>query len=156
MTRKSVARDTRGWCAIGIEGGKDPRNLGVLWRSAVCLGASYVFTTGRRFEKSCADTPKSWKKLPCFSYESTEDFLAHRPYDVPLIGVELTEEAKPLESFSHPERAIYLLGPKDGSLSLRAQDACQQLVSFDSAYCLNVAMAGTVLLYDRQTKRWDR
>lgn len=154
MTRNSMGRSQRGWCAIGIERGKNPSNLGTLWRSAVCLGASYAFVTGGRFTKDCADTPRSWRKVPCFSYDTTADFLEHRPYDVPLIGVELTDDAKPLESFTHPERAIYLLGPEDGSLSVEAQAACQYIVSFRSDYCLNVAMAGTVLLYDRQTKRW--
>ena len=148
-----MARNGRGWCAIGIERGKNPSNLGTLWRSAVCLGASYVFVIGSRFHKDAADTPCSWRKLPCFAYDDTADFLAHRPYDVPLIGVELTDDAKPLESFTHPERAIYLLGPEDGSLSTLAQNACQQIVAFDSQYCINVAMAGTIVLYDRQTKR---
>lgn len=151
--RKAVARNDRGWCAIGIERGKDPKNLGTLWRSAVCFGATYVFTIGYRFKRESSDTPKSWRKLPCFSYEDFDDFASHRPYDVPLVGVELADDAKPLESFTHPERALYLLGPEDGSLSSEAQALCQQLVAFRSLYCVNVATAGSIVLYDRQTKR---
>jgi len=155
MTVKSVARESRGWCAIGIERGKTPANLGTLWRSAVCFGAAYVFTVGQRFQREAADVCKSWRNIPCFSYADWLDFATHRPYDVPLVGVELTDDAKPLESFYHPERALYLLGPEDGSLSRQAQDHCEHLVSFTSRYCLNVATAGSIVLYDRQTKRWD-
>ena len=31
---------------IGIQNGKTPENLGVLWRSAQNLGASFIFTIG--------------------------------------------------------------------------------------------------------------
>jgi tRNA G18 (ribose-2'-O)-methylase SpoU len=152
MTKRE-SQSTQGWCAIGIERGKTPANLGTLWRSAVSLGASYVFTVGCRFRPEASDVPRSWRKLPVFSYPDIEDFLRHRAYDVPLVGVELTEGSQALEGFTHPERAIYLLGPEDGSLSKIAQEACQYVVSFQSEYCLNVSTAGSIVLYDRQTKR---
>ena len=31
---------------IGIQNGKTPENLGVLWRTAQNLGASFIFTIG--------------------------------------------------------------------------------------------------------------
>lgn len=142
----------RGYCGIGIERTKTPANVGTLWRSAVCLGADFIFTIGRRYPHQASDTVKSWRHVPSFEYADLDDFANHRPFDVPLVGVELTEGARPLEGFQHPERAIYLLGPEDGSLSARALSMCQEVVQFESAYCLNVASAGTVVLYDRQAK----
>jgi hypothetical protein len=41
---------------IGILNGKTPENLGVLWRSAQNLGASYIFTIGNRYAKQACDT----------------------------------------------------------------------------------------------------
>ena len=35
---------TNEFFGIGIQNGKTPENLGVLWRSAQNLGASYIFT----------------------------------------------------------------------------------------------------------------
>lgn len=140
------------WYAIGTERTKREHNFGTLWRSAACFDAKFVFTIGRRFERHCSDTVHSWTHVPAFSYEDVDDFLAHRPYDVPLVGVELTEDAQPLESFVHPQRAIYILGPEDGSLSKEALNACQHVVSFSSKYCLNVAMAGSIVAYDRKAK----
>lgn len=142
----------RGFCAIGIERGKTPANVGTLWRSAVCLGADFIFTIGARYPRQASDTVASWRHIPMFEYADVEDFRAHRPLDVPVVGVEMTDDAERLESFDHPERAVYLLGPEDGSLSKAALSVCQKVVRFESAYCLNVASAGTVVLYDRQAK----
>lgn len=44
----------------------------------------------------------------------------------------------------NPRRAVYLLGPEDGSISF--------LVQIPSTYCLNVATAGAVVMYDRAAK----
>ncbi len=153
MTRRAQLRDRRGYFGIGIENSKTAANLGTLWRSAYCLGASFVFTIGDRYRKQATDTVQSWKHVPFWRFSDVADFHSHLPYDCQVIGIELRADAQRLETFSHPERAIYLLGPEDGSLSEGALAVCQQVVAFDSAYCLNVASAGTVVLYDRQTKR---
>jgi tRNA G18 (ribose-2'-O)-methylase SpoU len=140
------------WCGIGIERNKRGVNLGTLFRSAVCLHADFVFTIGRRYDPHCSDTVRSWTHLPYVPYDDVESFRNARPFDTPVIGVELAPDAKPLETFVHPRRALYLLGPEDGSLSNAALDMCTDVVAFSSAYCLNVASAGTVVLYDRHAK----
>lgn len=140
------------WFGIGIERCKREVNLGTLWRSAVCFGASFVFTIGHRYERQASDTVGAPYCVPFFAYQDLDDFNDHRPYGGPLVGVELAPNARPLETFVHPRRALYLLGPEDGSLSLRAQALCQEIVAFDSRWCLNVATAGSVVLYDRQMK----
>lgn len=151
MSRRTQVK-ARGFCAIGIERSKTPANIGTLWRSAVCLGADFIFVIGPRYSRQASDTVKSWQQIPMFTYTDVTDFNEHRPMDVPLVGVELADGAEPLEMFTHPPRAIYLLGPEDGSLSAGAQALCQSVISFESAYCLNVSAAGTVVLYDRQAK----
>ena len=142
----------RGYCGIGIESPKTETNLGTLWRSAYCLGADFIFTIGDRYRKQASDTVKAWKHIPYWKFDNWEDFINHIPYDCPIVGIEITDKAKPLERFTHPERAIYLLGKEDGSLSSKALSGCKYIVRFTSKYCLNVASAGTVVLYDRQTK----
>lgn len=128
-------------------------NLGTLWRSAYCLGADFIFTVGDRYQKQSSDTVKAYRHIPYWRFDSWEDFKEHIPFDCLVIGVELVKRAKRLESFKHPERAIYILGPEDGSLSQQAQDYCHAIVKFTSKHCLNVASAGTVILYDRQHKQ---
>ncbi len=143
----------RGYCGIGIERSKTPQNVGTLWRSAFCLGADFIFVIGRRYPKQCTDTVQAYKHIPYFEFKDFEDFKSHIPFDCPVVGVELTENAKPLETFCHPERAIYLLGPEDGSISAKALSVCHHKVKFSARHCLNVASAGTVVLYDRKLKQ---
>ena len=142
----------RGFCAIGIEGTKTETNVGTLWRSAHSLGADFIFTIGKRYKRQSSDTTKAWKHLPLWHFNNVDELLDHSPHDCPLIGVELMDTAHPLETFAHPERAIYLLGAEDRGLSDRAISRCHSFVQFKSDFCLNVASAGTVVLYDRQTK----
>lgn len=151
MTRKADRR-SRGYFGIGIERSKTEANVGTLWRSAFALGATFIFTIGKRYPRQSSDTTESWRHIPLLEYVSVDDFRQHIPYDCQVIGVELTDDARPLETFAHPQRAVYLLGPEDGSLSAAAIGLCQHVVKFDSAYCLNVAAAGTVVMYDRNTK----
>jgi len=87
-----------------------------------------------------------------FEYTDLDDFLTHRPIDCQLIGVELCEQATPLEEFSHPDRAQYILGPENGSLGAKVLSHCQSIVSFDSKFCVNVAIAGSITMYDRSLK----
>ena len=142
----------RGYCGIGIVNGKTVANLGTLWRSAYCLGADFIFTIGARYSKQSSDTVRAYRHIPLWNFIDFEDFNTHRPYGCVLVGIELTDRSKPLGTFCHPERAIYLLGQEDGSLSPQILDKCNHIIQFTSKHCLNVASAGTVVLYDRQMK----
>lgn len=142
----------RGFTAIGMECPKVTANLGGLFRSGHCFGVSYIFTVGDRYKSDPTDTTKATRHLPYFRYHDLADFREHLPAEVTIVGVELTDDAVPLEQFIHPERAIYVLGPEDGSLSDEMQKACDVLVKFGSRFCLNVASAGSVVLYDRHLK----
>lgn len=147
-----MSKYSRGYFGIGIERSKTEANVGTLWRSAFAMGASFIFTIGHRYPKQSTDTTQSWRHIPLLEYSDIADFKDHIPYDCQVVGIELLEGARSLETFSHPLRAVYLLGPEDGSLSKEAQKLCKHIVKFNSTYCLNVASAGTVVLYDRQMK----
>lgn len=141
----------RGYFAIGIENCKTWANVGGLWRSAQALGASFIFTVGERYYRHATDTTKAWKSIPLFEYKTLPDFLAMIPRDCSLVGVE-TSGTKSLERFTHPERAIYLLGAEDRGLSEAAMAKCSWVVRIESAYCLNVATTGSIVMYDRISK----
>ena len=53
----------RGYFGIGIQNAKTDENIGTLWRSAFIMGASFIFTIGKRYKKQATDTPKSWKNI---------------------------------------------------------------------------------------------
>ena len=138
---------------IGIQNGKTPENLGVLWRSAQNLGASFIFTIGNRYAKQACDTHNAVKSMPYFHYESFEDFFNNLPKGARLVGVELTEKAEPLETFNHPRRCVYLLGAEDHGLSKEAIEKSHFLVKFNSQLSLNVSVAGSIVMYDRQLSK---
>lgn len=142
----------QGFFGIGIQNGKTPENLGVLWRSAQNMGASYIFTIGNRYAKQACDTHKAVGAMPYFHYESFNDFYSNLPKGAMLVGVELDEESEDLETFSHPRRCVYLLGAEDHGLSKLAKEKSHFLVKFKSILSLNVSVAGSIVMYDRQTK----
>ncbi|MFC5048508.1 RNA methyltransferase [Aquimarina hainanensis] len=134
---------------IGIQNGKTPENLGVLWRSAQNMGASFIFTIGNRYAKQACDTHNAVAAMPYFHYDTFDDFYKHLPKGAMLVGVEMDERAEPLETFHHPKRCVYLLGAEDHGLSKKAIEKSHRLVQFSSTYSLNVAVAGSIVLYDR-------
>lgn len=142
----------QGFFGIGIQNGKTPENLGVLWRSAQNMGASFIFTIGNRYQKQASDTHKAVGAMPYFHYETFDDFYEHLPKGAMLVGVELAETAVPLETFEHPRRCVYLLGAEDHGLSKKAQEKSHHLVKFTSRLSLNVAVAGSIIMYDRNAK----
>lgn len=147
----------RGYCGIGIDCAKSNLNIGTLFRSSFCFGADFIFTINKRYTKQKSDTPKAWRHLPLYHYRDVNDFIEHLPYDCKLIGVEILPEAENLVHFVHPERAIYLLGAEDVGLSENTLKMCHHKIQIGyAAQCLNVAIAGSIILYDRITKLNNR
>jgi tRNA G18 (ribose-2'-O)-methylase SpoU len=139
----------RGYFEVGIFHGKHGVNLGTLWRSAYQLGAAGIFTIGARYRPQASDTVKAPRHVPLREFLTFEDFNAHRPFDAPLIAVEMG--GTPLRQFNHPERAIYLLGAEDHGLPASVLARCQSVVSLEAVGhpSFNVAVAGSLVLYDR-------
>lgn len=142
----------RGYFGIGIYNPKKEVNIGTLWRSAMNFGAAFIFTIGKRYRKQAADTTSSFKHIPLFEFINFDDFNKHRPRDCQLIGIEQSEESVLVGEFKHPERAIYLLGAEDNGLSKTILTACQKVVEIDTPMCLNVAVAGSIIMFDRKSR----
>ena len=119
------------------------------WRTAQNLGASFIFTIGHRYSKQASDTHDAVKAIPYYHYETFEDFIKNLPKGARLVGVELNDKAENLEDFHHPRRCVYLLGAEDNGLTKEAIEKSHFLVKFKSRLSLNVAVAGSIVLYDR-------
>ena len=144
---------TNEFFGIGIQNGKTPENLGVLWRSAQNLGASFIFTIGNRYAKQSSDTHNAVKAMPYYHYETFDDFFKHLPKGVRIVGVELDDRAETLETFHHPRRCVYLLGAEDHGLTNEAIEKSHFLIKFSSTLSLNVSVAGSIVLYDRTREK---
>lgn len=142
----------KGYFGIGCIGMKTADNYGTLFRTAQIMGADFIFLIGTRFKKQASDTMKSWRHLPLFEYDTFADFNKHCPYDCRLVGVELTESSIPIKDYKHPKQACYLLGAEDNGLTKEAIEACQEIVILPGERSMNVAVAGSIVLYDRVNK----
>lgn len=105
-----------GYYGIGIENGKTEVNLGTLWRSAHIFGAAFIFTVGRRYRRQSSDVKHTWKSVPLLNFLTVDELKSHLPFECLLVGVEMVGAADELETFTHPERAVYLLGAEDHGL----------------------------------------
>lgn len=149
-------RVNRGYFAVGIHQTKCEANVGTLWRTASLYGAAFVFTVGRRYERQSSDTPKTPRHTPLFHFETADALIEHLPWSCPLIGVELDARAKMLSGHSNDwERCAYLLGAEDHGLPRPVLARCHSVLQIDcpAAASMNVAVAGSIVLYDRFVKR---
>lgn len=142
----------RGYFGIGIENPKTNWNIGTLWRSAYAFDAAFIFTIGARYTRQTSDTLSTWKHIPLLQFPTLEAFQESRPHDCELIGVETVPSGAILRGYTHPQRCMYLLGAEDHGLTRAAMELCQGFVRIPAAYCLNVATAGSIVMYDRSAK----
>lgn len=107
-----------------------------------------MFTIGRRYKNQSSDTYKTARHVPLYHFLDFDDFQTHRPLDCQLVGVELSDRAKSIPGFVHPQRSVYLLGAEDHGLPADVQANCQHIVTLQGG-SFNVAVAGSIVMYDR-------
>lgn len=112
-----------------------------------------MFSAGRRYDHQASDTIKAWKHVPLFEFLSGGHLLDGMPRGCVPIAVELADDAHPLQSYVHPERACYILGAEDTGVPPSILSCCRDVIQLPGAMCLNVAVAGSIVMYDRIAKR---
>lgn len=111
--------------SIGLSNPKSPTNVGAVMRAAGCYRVDNVIYTGERYDRAAkfqTDTKSMSRKIPLTGVNSLLDDL---PADTHIVCVELAEGAIPLPHFQHPENALYVFGPEDGTI---AQDVVDRLM----------------------------
>ena len=137
---------------IGLTNPKSPTNVGAVMRAAGCYQVDEVKYTGQRYEKAVkfhTDTKSATRTIPLTGVES---FLDNLDSETKIVCVELAEGATPLPRFKHPENAIYIFGPEDGSISQDVADRADHVVYVPTVGCMNLSATVNVLLYDRLAK----
>lgn len=149
MSGEDQANRPTAYFEVGVFQPKREHNTGTLWRSALQMGASGLFTIGRRYQAQSSDIFQAAKTIPLTHYATFQDFLANRPEGVPLVAIEMGGEK--LASFQHPDRAIYLLGAEDNGLPAFVLEKCDKLVSLEAVRqpSYNLAVSGSIVLYHR-------
>jgi len=141
----------RGYFGIGVFHAKKEVNIGTLMRSAYCFGASFVFTVGRRYRPQAGDTVGCIRSVPCYHYDNMDSLVNHVPIGCRIVGVELAEGARELGRYAHLDRCVYLLGAEDHGIPAKELALCHEIIVIPgTSQCLNVAAAGSIVMFDRQ------
>jgi len=141
--------------SIGLSNPKSPTNVGAVMRAAGCYRVDNVVYTGERYDRAAkfqTDTKSMSRKIPLTGVNSLLDDL---PEDTHIVCVELAEGAVPLPHFQHPENALYVFGPEDGTIAQDVVDRADAVVYVPTVGCMNLAATVNVLLYDRLAKSED-
>ena len=122
-------------------------------RAAGCYQAEQVLYTGERFDKATKYKTDTKNRLETTPLKRVDNFLDQLSSDTKLVCFELVEGAMPLAEFTHPEKALYVFGPEDGSLDQVIIDSADHIVYVPTVGCMNLAASVNVVLYDRQSKQ---
>ena len=143
----------RGYYGLVVWKGKYENNLSCLLRSAHIFHCSFIVIVGGRYKRFRADTTNASKHIPL--YECPEEWLfdTYIPKYCQMVAVEKVEYARPLETFQHPEQAVYILGPEDGNIPDYIMKKAHHRVILPGEYCLNQSVTGSIVMYDRIQKR---
>jgi tRNA(Leu) C34 or U34 (ribose-2'-O)-methylase TrmL len=144
----------RGFAALGLFNPKSADNFGGVLRASLCYNVAMVAAQGIRFTyklgKLRTDTTDAWKQLPLIE---TTDLMSIIPHGTVPVAVEFIESATSLVDYVHPERAFYIFGPEDGSISKEILEKCRDVVYVPTSHCMNLASTVNVVLYDRLAKQ---
>jgi tRNA(Leu) C34 or U34 (ribose-2'-O)-methylase TrmL len=145
--------------AVALIDPKYPHNVGMVVRLASCYGLRQVWFTGERVTLDPARGERLPREERMKGYKDVETIHHEHVFDqfpagtVP-VAVEVRAGSEPLHAFEHPENALYVFGPEDGSIPSALVGHCHRFVVIPTRHCLNLATAVATVLWDRQYKRW--
>lgn len=143
--------------AILLTNPKYSANVGAALRAASCFGAQQLWWTGNRVRLDDGERLPREERLK--GYREVE----LRQFDYPFehfkgatpVAIELLPNSECLFDFVHPENAVYVFGPEDGSIDQVSRRFCHRFVSIPTKHCTNLAAAVYLVLYDRAIKHYQ-
>lgn len=145
--------------AIILTNPKYSANVGAAVRAASCFGAKQVWWTGNRVKLEEGERLPREERM--IGYRDVElkhfdyPFEQFRGQDVTPVALELLPGSECLLDFEHPENAVYVFGPEDGSIDQVTRKLCHRFVTIPSKHCTNLAAAVYLVLYDRIMKHYQ-
>jgi tRNA(Leu) C34 or U34 (ribose-2'-O)-methylase TrmL len=141
---------------LGLVNPKSPDNVGSVLRAAANYRVDKVFYTGDRYpraiERKARTVDMSRKISKDVLISRTECLIDVVSEDMKIVCVEFAVNAIPLPEYQHPENALYIFGPEDGSIDQDIIDQADAVVYVPTIGCMNLSASVNVLLYDRLVK----
>lgn len=149
--------------AIVLVNPKYPHNVGSVLRTASCYGFRQVWFTGHRvidwlYNRGTSRIPREermrgYREVNLINCDYPFDAF---PSDAVPVAVEVRENSEILPAFQHPDNAVYVFGPEDGSLPKAILTCCHRFVVIPSRHCFNLGVTVGQVLYDRSLKQYLR
>lgn len=137
---------------------KYPHNVGGAYRVSAAFDVKQLWYTGTRAEtqwRADGRLPRE-ERLRAHRhvglYRGEGRFLGQFP-GATIVAVEVHPTAEVLTYFEHPENAVYVFGPEDGSIPKGIRNACHRFVVIPSDTALNLYSAVTSILLHRRITR---
>jgi tRNA(Leu) C34 or U34 (ribose-2'-O)-methylase TrmL len=144
---------------VGLHQCKDPANLANIRRSIACYGGGDIQVSGKRI-LSALDVERLPRPLRDRRYATVKMDIHGQPsLTIPAGVVPVAIEvggSQNLAFFEHPQDAMYIFGPEDGSIPPQLLSKCHHVVVIPTLHCLNLAVTVSTVLYDRMQKAWTR
>ena len=138
--------------SIGLINPKSPTNVGAVMRAAGCYQVDGVFYTGQRYAKAAKFNTDTKNRVTSIPLTGVDSLIANISSEIKVVCVDLVEGAIPLPEYQHPENALYIFGPEDGTIDQCIIDKADAVVYVPTVGCMNLAASENVLLYDRLSK----
>lgn len=164
MNKKLMAKElmnkpliNKEYVSVGLTNPKGAENVGSVMRAAGCYQVDQVLYSGQRYDravKMSTDTQGASSSIPLINIETlnVDNLIDAVDADTKIVCVDLIQGATPLPVFQHPEKALYIFGPEDGTIAQKTVDRADHVVFVPTVGCMNLAASVNVLLYDRLAK----
>jgi tRNA (guanosine-2'-O-)-methyltransferase len=145
-------KSNRGFFGVAVIGPRFEANIGILARTANVFGAAFVATIGERYNRPRTDTGHIARHKPVFHYQTFEDFYVHLPQKTDLVGIELDQDAKPIEKVTWTPRPIFLFGAEDYGIPKKYLNMCRYKVKLPGTISMNLSACASIIMYDYWSK----
>ena len=142
--------------SIGLSNPKSPENVNSVKRAAGNFRVGSIYYTGKRYPRALKLNPATTNMSRDVSLNipvtEVASLIDEAPENMQIVCIEFAEDAIPLPGYQHPDNALYLFGPEDGTLSQEIIDRADAVVYVPTKGCMNLAATVNVVLYDRLAK----
>jgi tRNA (guanosine-2'-O-)-methyltransferase len=155
-------RRTNGRVRLLLDGVQTPYNVGAIVRTAAAFGVDHIYLAGHSTSPTSAGAGKvsmgTERYLTWSEHDDGSEAVHAASQDgFIVVGVELTDDARPMHELSLPDDVCLALGHEEHGLSagcLRAVDLVAYLPQTGRVGSLNVATAAALALYEVRRRTW--
>jgi tRNA(Leu) C34 or U34 (ribose-2'-O)-methylase TrmL len=144
--------------AVVLINPKYEHNVGAALRNCAIFDIPQLWWTGHRVTIDKDRGERLPREERMRGYKHVTWTRCDTPFDqydskIPVVCIELCRGAELLTDFQHPDHAVYVFGPEDGSVDQMVKRHCHRFVCIPANDCANLSVAIGVTLAHRKMQR---